>query len=67
MKIFLEISEIETIRNALYSHRDSLEKSYESRPSNKESKTITDICDEAKARMSKLIVFFNDIINKENE
>lgn len=58
---------MKTIRDALYCHRESLKKSFDSTPTNKDSTLITDVCDEAHSRMEKLINFFNDKIKKDEE
>lgn len=67
MKIYLEEPEIITIRDALISHRKSLELSYDSNPDNKKSQLVTDVIEGAYAKMDKLIAFFDQKLFKDDK
>lgn len=58
MKIYLELSEMKTIREALYAKRNDINNSFNKEP----DPSIRDAYEEEVAQVEKLILHFNDKI-----
>lgn len=63
MKIFLNLEEMKTVRDALYTKRSALHSQVESEKESLSHK-IRSICEEGIAELDKLISYFNEEIRK---